>query len=104
MKRTQIKFKIMAYLLGTGLVYMLILILFSSYNASRLGNEIIYRDAEFFTHFLIENVKEGLQDMKEGDESGLEKTLDLIKESDVSDNILISDSFHYNLISIQKGD
>jgi len=81
MKKTQIKFRIMAYLLSTGIVFSFVLMLFTANRTNSSGNEILRNNAEFITRVLAGTFKSGLQRMRFEDRLELEKTLNVIKEN-----------------------
>jgi len=80
MKKEQIKFRIMLLLLGIGVFYGLVLILFTPFRTRQHGRDILFRDARLVSGLLSESLVSTLQETEPEGKQELERKLNAIKE------------------------
>ena len=81
MNLSAIKIKIIALIIGVGLVLSFLLAIYSPNQAQKLGNEILRKDTEFIAGLLAENLALGMQTRILDDGATLEQTLGLLRQN-----------------------
>jgi len=82
MNLSAIKIKIIALIIGVGLILSFLLAIYSPNQAQKLGNEILRKDTEFIANLLAENLALGMQTRILDGGSTLEQTLGLLKQDE----------------------
>ena len=93
--RLTIKKQIFGLLIFIGILFT-ILISFSSYQARKLGSDVLNNDIEFITSLLAENLALGLQTRELDNGATLDQTLDLIRNTGSSQNKAILNVLVYD--------
>jgi len=94
MNLSAIKIKIIALIIGVGLILSFLLAVYSPNQAQKLGNEILRKDTEFIASLLAENLALGMQTRILDDGATLEQTLGLLKQN--KERSAISDVWVYD--------
>ena len=86
-----IKAKLITTILIPGIILILMLVFYSPYQASSMGNEISRKNSEFITKILADNLSIGLQAMILDDGASLKETLKLLSNTNDKEFATISD-------------
>src|SRR3990172_4626479 len=81
-KTRSIKFKILALILGVGILPALLLVFVAPYRIRQLGGKILQMEAKFITKLLSENLALGMQTMILDDGESLQKTLNSLQNGE----------------------
>jgi hypothetical protein len=81
MNLSAIKIKIIALIIGVGLILSFLLAVYSPNQAQKLGDEILRKDTEFIANLLAENLALGMQTRILDDGATLSQTLGLLKQN-----------------------
>ena len=96
MKLTSIKSKIVALVVGVGVILGAFQAFYSPYQAESLGTNILKNDTGFIAMLLSENLSLGMQTVFLDDGAALDQTLSLLKRDKSSGESIVSDVWVYD--------
>ncbi|MCK5146858.1 HAMP domain-containing protein [bacterium] len=96
MNFSSLKFKLIAIIAGTGIMFTLLLAVFAPYQAKSLGRGVMEDNVSFVTGLLAENLAIGLQTVILDDGAALQETLKSLKQNESEKESVISEVCVYD--------
>lgn len=88
MNTSSIRFKILSIILVIGIVFSLLLALYTPYQSRRLANEMLLKDAQFVTSLLADNLALGMQTVILDNGAALKQTLQTLRRGSAEDEMI----------------